>query len=136
MKNPKFRFWLICTILWLGMIYLQASLSAEISNTESSSILELFQKLWPEMTHGALRKLAHFGEYFVLGFCALGMFYRTKSFKLSKPMLFTLLTALGDETLQLSVAGRSGEIYDIWLDFSGAFLGILFLWIIFKIRKK
>ena len=34
-------------------------------------------------------------------------------------MLGGLLTALTDETIQLFVPGRSGQVTDIWIDFSG-----------------
>lgn len=136
MKNSKFRFWLIATILCLAMIFLQSALPAETSKAESGGLLKMLQEFWPSLTHNTLRKAAHFTEYAFLGLCALGMFYRAKNFKLAKPLLFTLYTALTDETLQLFVEGRSGQITDIWLDFFGAVVGIIFLWLIFKIRRK
>ena len=43
----------------------------------------------------------------------------------SWPMLGGLLTALTDETIQLFVPGRSGQVTDIWIDFSGVMTGLL-----------
>ena len=40
-------------------------------------------------------------------------------------MLGGLLTALTDETIQLFVPGRSGQVTDIWIDFSGVMTAFL-----------
>ena len=136
MKNPKFRFWLICTLLWLAFIFLQSSMSAQVSATESNSLLALLNHFWPELTHDLLRQIAHFVEYFILGGCTVGMFFYTKSYKFSKPMLFSLMVAVADETLQLYVEGRSSELLDVWMDFGGAIIGGLIFWGILQMRKK
>lgn len=34
-----------------------------------------------------------------------------------------VMTALCDETIQLFVAGRTGQVQDVWLDTAGAFTG-------------
>ncbi len=46
----------------------------------------------------------------------------------SWPMLGGLLTALTDETIQLFVPGRSGQVTDVWIDFSGVLTGLLSRW--------
>ena len=43
----------------------------------------------------------------------------------SWPVLGGLLTALTDETIQLFVPGRSGQVTDIWIDFFGVMTGLL-----------
>ncbi len=136
MGNSKFRFWLILTILWMGVIYVMSAMSAEISTAQSTSVWEVLHTIWPDLTHEMVRKIAHGLEYLVLGGFSLGMFFNTKSFKVAKPMLFSLLVALGDETLQLHVAGRSSEVMDVWIDFGGAVVGILLFWAILTVRKN
>ncbi|MBQ2446735.1 MAG: VanZ family protein [Oscillospiraceae bacterium] len=136
MKNPKFRFWLICSALWMCFIFFQSSLSAQVSATQSKGLLAVLNHFWPELTHDLLRKIAHFAEYFILGCCTLGMFFNTKDFKVSKPLLFSLLTAVADETLQIYVDGRSSELLDVWIDLAGALVGVLIFWAIMTIRKK
>ena len=37
----------------------------------------------------------------------------------------SLLTALTDETIQLFVPGRSGQVTDVWIDFSGVLTGLV-----------
>ncbi len=136
MKNPKFRFWLVLSILWVAVIYIFSAFSGEVSTVQSKSVWEVLRTIWPDLTHATVRSVAHGLEYFILGWFALGMFFNTAGFKVSKPLLFCLLVALADETLQLYVTGRASEVLDIWLDFAGALVGVLIFWGIFALRKS
>ena len=80
------------------------------------------------LTMHIVRKLAHFCEYLLEGFLLMLCLrvYTRHFFKhVSWPMLGGLLTALTDETIQLFVPGRSGQVTDIWIDFSGVMTGLL-----------
>ncbi|MDO5140406.1 MAG: VanZ family protein [Eubacteriales bacterium] len=44
-------------------------------------------------------------------------------FSAAASVFFGLLTALTDETIQLFVEGRSGQITDVWIDFAGVCFG-------------
>lgn len=136
MKNPKVRFWFIWTLFALALIIIQSLLPGEKSDAESSAVFDLLAKYIPQLTHARLRQLAHFGEFFILGLGMQGTTFYGKHYNLSKPTLYCTIVALADETIQLEVVGRSGEIMDIWMDFAGAYVGILFLWSIFKLQKK
>ena len=135
MGNSKFRFWLVLTALWVAVIYILSAMSGEVSSAQSKSVWEVLHTIWEDLSHENLRKIAHGVEYFILGALAVSMFFNTKSFKVAKPMLFSVLVAMGDETLQLYVDGRASEIMDIWMDFGGAVLGILIFWGIHALRK-
>lgn len=135
MGNSKFRVWLVLTALWVAVIYILSAMSGEVSSAQSKTVWELLHTLWDDLSHENVRKIAHAVEYFVLGGFALGMFFNTKSFKVAKPMLFSVLVALGDETLQLYVDGRASEVMDIWMDFGGAVIGILIFWAILALKK-
>ena len=50
--------------------------------------------------------------------------------------VFCLLVAAVDETIQLFVSGRSGQVSDVVLDFVGALCGIALLLIIMKVFGK
>ena len=82
-----------------------------------------------------VRKMAHVGIYFILGFI---VYLALPSCKWRKGKSFFLATgiclvyALGDEWHQLFVAGRSGELRDVILDTSGALGGVLVGWLIKK----
>ena len=88
------------------------------------------------ITHGVLRKVAHFLEFAVLGILLTGTFHGARNFTLAKPMLFAVLTAMTDETIQSFTPGRNCALSDVWLDAAGALTGAVLLWLIFKLRKK
>lgn len=46
------------------------------------------------------------------------------------------LAALCDETIQLFVPGRSGQIADVWLDTAGCLTGALLTLLIFRLCRK
>lgn len=74
-----------------------------------------------------MRKLAHFGEYLLLGFgytLCLRVYTRRYIRHISWPLLLGLLVANVDETLQCYVAGRSSSLRDVWIDFAGCGCGV------------
>ena len=82
-----------------------------------------------EIIHNILRKTAHFTNFLILGFIYI-MFAETYQGKLyvnsMKAVLICGLTAaMLDETHQYFVPGRSAEITDVCIDFSGFFAGCI-----------
>ena len=51
-------------------------------------------------------------------------------------LFLCLLTALTDETIQLFVPGRSGELRDVWIDFAGGVLGCGVAGMVHAVRKR
>lgn len=93
----------------------------------------------PEAFHNILRKLAHFSEYGLLGLLWtaelwLGPHHRKGRGSVERLGL-CMLTALVDETIQLFMPGRSGEIRDVWIDSAGALTGILTATCVIQIGK-
>ena len=88
----------------------------------------------PDLGHTLLRKLAHMTEYAVLGaFWSLQQrrsTYKVPIQSLAVRWQICMLTALLDESIQLFVPGRSGEIRDVWIDSAGAALGLLAVFLI------
>lgn len=82
-----------------------------------------------DLGHTLLRKLAHMTEYAVLGvFWSLQQRRSTCNVPIQSLAVrwqICVLTALIDESIQLFVPGRSGEIRDVWIDGIGAMLGLL-----------
>ena len=71
-----------------------------------------------------VRKLAHFTEFALQGFLiykSLSMFRVRNGVKIA--IIIGILTAIIDETIQLSVPGRSSQISDVILDTAGAATG-------------
>lgn len=134
---------IVLVIVWTGVIFsfsLQpAEISSELSRSTGSWIMETFFSFLEEWVeemptaqvefwHTILRKCGHFSEFFILGIlsiittCAWEL-----RFKLPKALMICVMVASADETIQLFVPGRSGQISDVILDGVGALTGILAL---------
>ena len=89
-----------------------------------------------EMLHTILRKCAHFSEFFVLGIL---MLQTIRQWGFSRVMLTSLLVCMAvasvDETIQLFVEARSGQVSDVLLDSAGALVGITLILLIKKNRE-
>ncbi|MBQ8514805.1 MAG: VanZ family protein [Ruminococcus sp.] len=73
-----------------------------------------------------IRKMAHFIIYFALGFCSYWSAYSLLSrFRKTAAFSFCVLYAASDELHQRYSIGRTGKIQDVFIDSTGAFLGIL-----------
>lgn len=123
----KYPFVGAALLAWTIFIFCRSLKPAESSDLESQWVLELLRKLFPfELSMHVIRKLAHFTEFAVLGGLAELLFGRRRRTMLAG-LMFSLLTgvviALCDETIQLFVPGRTGQVPDVWLDIAGAFAG-------------
>ncbi len=92
--------------------------------------------------HLIIRKLAHFYNFFIVG-ALLGAMHINIRENCKRALLwatFGLLIGIADETLQRFVPGRSSEIGDVVVDFSGVLFGMsfikVFLGIIFAKRCR
>ncbi len=71
----------------------------------------------------AIRKAAHFCEYFLLGAELCLFFYSLKIKEIFAPPFFVLISATIDETIQLYYE-RTSSVTDVILDFCGGLCGI------------
>ena len=128
--NKKSLFFLIIYAVYILLIFRNSMDPADISSEKSGAVLLILNKLLfrgkAVLTEHIVRKLAHFAEYTVAGILGM-LFFKNLGFPVLS--LFSgLLVALTDETIQLFVPGRSGQITDVWLDFSGILAGsVMFL---------
>lgn len=109
--------------------------SASISETTDTSINSHF--------HILIRKYAHFSIFFLLGLPAAAfsiLTYNKLGIKLLFPTMLCLLWAVSDEIHQLYIPGRSCNLKDVLIDFSGSMLAIVCIfgiWIAYKkIRSR
>lgn len=91
----------------------------------------------------AIRKLAHFSIYALLGFLLyllMGVGYSIKPCKsVNRALVTSLFYAITDEVHQLFVPGRSGMAKDVFIDFAGATVGVMVAWcitLLFSRRSK
>ena len=138
MKQTHKRTLYMCvTLLWVFVIFSFSLQNGEESGQLSGGIvswvvetfsLTRFMEL--DTIHFLIRKMAHFTEYFILGmFTVLTLLQTQFSKKCMIGTLFCVIIASFDETIQLFVGGRAGQLKDVLLDSTGALCGILFLFL-------
>ena len=135
-RHPKM--WLgVCLAIGVATLLIWGnSMRTSTQSAQQSGSLLAFLTPWltalgiqAEGFHTILRKMAHFSEYGLLGVLWtmelwLGP-HREKRRGTMERLRFCMLTAFLDETIQLFVPGRSGEIRDVWIDTAGAWTGIM-----------
>ncbi len=148
-NSASLRFRIIIFTLTLCMIafaFIHSSMPANISAEESDNVMSFLQKILlffrlnAELTDYIVRKSAHFAEFTAIGMLLMSCAYslnRIKPYKYYSQILFSgLAAAVIDETIQLNVIGRSGQISDVLLDFSGVVTGALIMFFIFSLYKR
>lgn len=143
----------------MALIFLLSSQNAAVSSGTSGNIIRLiagvFRPGFNELSAAEqaeivasmqfiIRKSAHFCIYTVLGVLSFLTFVSYSrpifAWRLAISCAVCLLYAASDEIHQLFVPGRSGEVRDVMIDFSGAALGIavssLIFLLICRIKKK
>ena len=134
-----------CAILALLLLLIWGNSlqPAEASSAISSGVLSKLQPLWLQLTgasfpisHHLLRKLGHFSEFFLLGLVSTltGTTGRRKlASNLPMILYIGLAVAVADETIQYFSPGRSPEVRDILIDYSGFCCGLLAALVLCKI---
>lgn len=148
-SRASLRFRIIIFVLTIFMItfaFFHSSMPADLSGEESESVTNFLQSIFDalglnsQLTDHIVRKSAHFAEYTAIGMLLMSCAYsfnRKRPYTYSCHVLFVgLATAVCDETIQLNVAGRSGQITDVLLDFSGVLIGALIMLIIYTVYRR
>jgi VanZ family protein len=137
------KYWLV-PLGWMSMIFLASNDSK--SYTHSSRLVEpLLHWLFPHMSqahveaiHHVIRKCAHLTEYAVLAIL-LWRAVRKPTRRDSRPwswrealiaVLMVFLYASTDEFHQRFVPTRTPMVSDVFIDTSGAIVGMILLWAI------
>ena len=109
---------------------------------------------------GIVRESAHGVEYFIFGMLVFNALFTTLNYRRQEELLLTAETgiectdkfrsvncmicsclvcsiyALSDEIHQIPVPGRTFELLDLAIDFTGIVLGILVISLFFKLRNR
>lgn len=151
----KFFKYLPCatTLLIMLIIYYFSNQNAQVSTNSSSSLIITIINLLPdflikhdieyfiiELSH-IVRKTAHFAIYAALGASSYWMFNSLiNKFKTTIliviSLAFCFIYACSDEIHQIFIAGRSGQLSDVFIDTIGAFTGILFIYLLLKVLRR
>lgn len=151
--KKKYLYWipsLICMIVIFNFSAEPSTVSDNTSGNIGKTVLEIFYKnfdtlsssdqlLLVESIQFYIRKMAHFTIYATLGICTqFGIYWYNISCKkkLIISLTICLIYSISDEIHQLFVPGRSGQLSDVCLDFSGAIFGTILFLLCLKIIKK
>ena len=124
--------WWIACVLWLGVIFGQSHIAGDLSEAESQGLLAYLVKIFPFLTEAILRKLAHFGEFAILGLL-LSQCLRSA---VLPPLFVGLLCAMCDETIQIFVVGRASMVQDVWIDFAGVTAAVLLIFVLRRMLRR
>lgn len=138
--------WQLALIIYICFIYANSLTPAHVSSRESGFVLSQIRSLlemasldgsW--LTEHIVRKTAHFAEYTGLG-ALLVLSFQTwlapAAARLRTACELAFVLPLVDETIQLFVPGRSGQVDDVWLDIMGVFFGLVIMNVIMKAAGK
>lgn len=130
---------IILVILWMLFIFIMSSFGSTESNSQSGFIVNIIASIFnitdTTLVTIIIRKLAHFGEYFILGLLvsnALNIHSKNVFFGI----VICILYAISDEVHQLFVPGRSGEVLDVLIDSLGSLASIFLFYLLKVFRKK
>ena len=132
------------TLLLTAFIWLHSLASADESGQESAEVLNFLNMIIAKLhidsnlTDYVVRKLVHFLDFTAFGVSLSATFiaYKGELVRQIPNMLFLMLAVpVTDEALQYFSPGRSPQISDVLLDFSGCIAGLIFTALVFTIIK-
>lgn len=143
----KKRFiWIAVVALYVLFIFSNSMKPAELSSEDSGAVLRLVHQVlaWigadkSVITEHMIRKTAHFSEYTLLGillFQCLKLCLKQLDKRIFFQIIIGFMVSFVDETIQLFVEGRSGQISDVWLDCFGVVCGTLLSAALIRIAGK
>ena len=114
-------------ISWMALIFWFSSAGHEVSSGQSEHVVRSVRYITNiSFSETVVRKAAHVFLYFVLGIL-LALLVRTYRIRWRSVVLWAVGTACAyaatDETHQLLVGGRSGQVSDVLLDTAAACAG-------------
>ena len=151
MRNFKFttreKVYLLIALLVLIMLFISSSMTYQQQEMKPGFInthLHFIEEIVGNggtagMTQFVVRKMAHFGSYFLVGMFGFLGLRRIFKLKWVAPVLTwfgAIALAAFDEYHQYLTGDRTPSVHDVMLDASGALCGIVLGIIVIFIRKK
>lgn len=136
-RRERRGWWAVALVLWIGFIWSRSLYGGEASSGQSAVVVDalagLFRALGvsdAETMTFIVRKTGHFLEYLVLGVLTWLAFGLGRARGPRRVWLLVAACVLcaavpaADETIQLFVPGRSGQVTDVLLDMCGCATGL------------
>ncbi|MFR1517801.1 MAG: VanZ family protein [Clostridia bacterium] len=139
-RKDRIRYYLprvlcvLVTAAYLCFIFSNSLENAEQSSQKSGVVTKLFQAIADAVSpgsavrEGVIRKIGHFSEFAVLGallMVCVRIYTKKYLQNIFIPLFGSLAAGVTDEMIQLTSSGRSSEVRDVVIDFSGAVMGII-----------
>lgn len=146
-RNVRLAIFGLLSVGLIAFIFSNSFQSAEESNAASGwvaaflrPVLDPHEKLPDDVYHKLIRKLAHFTEFGLLGFClggaAANVLWHGRWFCAAAA---AIVIAFADETIQC-FTGRTNSIIDVTIDSAGALCGLaamaILVWLIHKMKTR
>ncbi len=138
--------WLIAALVMVAFIWSNSLVPGSGSSSLSLAVTDALRSFVGSLglptawiTNFLVRKAAHFTEYLVLGVLATRAFdpgYRGARAALVPLAIFLVLAPSIDETIQLFVADRSGQVTDVMLDCCGAATGVALSYMLSRLARS
>lgn len=132
LKNWQGRWSGLLALVWLGVMFWFSSQPSSESSQLSGGVLQWLADqtdgfiprsvFLDPLAQTIIRKTAHFTNYLILGVLVTLSGGRRKPLRL---LILGLLAAVFDETHQVFVPGRSGELRDVLIDLAGFAVGMV-----------
>ncbi len=120
----------------LCFIWINSIMPGDVSGGFSRMITVFAQKLFGDnivITEHRIRKLAHGLEFALLGVVFSLFWFEKLKNRVVLIEFCGLFVALCDETIQLFSDGRTSQVKDIWIDFTGFTAGVILIGLIYVI---
>ena len=143
-RRSKSRMALCVALLIFNLVFIwgNSMLPASVSGALSRwlrDLLGIVSQGSEDAGEGLLRKLAHFGEFCLLGMCLswlLGMLMN-KGFRIAAMAVAGgIFTACVDEAIQSLSPGRNPSLVDVGIDTAGAAVGMMLLFLGYNFFKN
>ena len=134
-------FFILLVAAVMLFIFSRSLADQESSGEESRRVMELIRPVLAFLIGGEnvtlhlVRKLAHLTEFCVLGVSLSVLSCRLGRKSVPWTILTAVLTALSDETIQI-FTGRGPSVTDVWIDVSGAAIGMLLVAVIAALARR
>ena len=149
MKNKRKVLYWSLVILWMGIIFYLSHQPATESNDLSKGITEKIINIIEILTkdlevdisgfNHIIRKMSHFGAYFILGVLVVKAIGQNKPLNIKlfiASVTICILYAISDEIHQSFIPGRGPSAMDVLIDSAGSWSGILISNFIIRVKGK
>ncbi len=147
MKKQDIIAWTLVALNTSALFY-ASSQSVEKSRQSSDKVTQLIvrtvEEVYPEIReeinyrdlHRNVRKSSHYVLYMMLGYLMANAFRKRGEEKLAYSLLICMLISIIDETYQLQIVGRGGELNDVVIDTIGSATGIGLNKVVCNVKQK